>query len=143
MSTTTTNRPDVYSRITDKIIADLEQGVRTWMRPWNAEHAAGRITRPLRHNGIPSDTHVPGTRVSSTIRDFSFADQRRRRPGPVRISTRRNPPFASSLTSNITIARGPLPQAHPAHLSHAQKKGGGAPLTVKALPGQIINRSVI
>jgi len=23
------------------------------MKPWNAEHAAGRITRPLRHNGIP------------------------------------------------------------------------------------------
>jgi antirestriction protein ArdC len=44
---------DVYSRITNKIIADLEQGVRPWMRPWNAEHAAGRITRPLRHNGIP------------------------------------------------------------------------------------------
>lgn len=44
---------DVYSRITDKIIADLEQGVRPWMRPWNAGHAAGRITRPLRHNGIP------------------------------------------------------------------------------------------
>lgn len=44
---------DVYSRITDKIIADLEQGVRPWMRPWNAEYAAGRITRPLRHNGIP------------------------------------------------------------------------------------------
>ncbi len=46
-------RPDVYSKITGKIIADLEQGVRPWMRPWNAEHAAGRITRPLRHNGIP------------------------------------------------------------------------------------------
>ena len=44
---------DVYSRITDKIIADLEQGVRPWHRPWNAEHLAGRITRPLRHNGIP------------------------------------------------------------------------------------------
>lgn len=44
---------DVYSRITNKIIADLEQGVRPWMRPWSAEHAAGRITRPLRHNGIP------------------------------------------------------------------------------------------
>jgi antirestriction protein ArdC len=44
---------DVYSRITDKIIADLEQGVRPWLKPWNAEHAAGRITRPLRHNGIP------------------------------------------------------------------------------------------
>jgi antirestriction protein ArdC len=53
MPTTQTNRPDVYSRITDRIVADLEQGVRPWMRPWNAEHASGRITRPLRHNGIP------------------------------------------------------------------------------------------
>jgi antirestriction protein ArdC len=51
--TTNTARPDVYSRITDRIIADLEQGVRPWMKPWNADHAAGRITRPLRHNGIP------------------------------------------------------------------------------------------
>ena len=53
MTTISTSRPDVYSRITDKIIADLEQGVRPWHRPWNADHAAGRITRPLRHNGIP------------------------------------------------------------------------------------------
>lgn len=53
MTNTTQNRPDVYSRITDKIIADLEQGVRPWLKPWNAEHAAGKITRPLRHNGIP------------------------------------------------------------------------------------------
>jgi antirestriction protein ArdC len=47
------DKKDVYSRITDKIIADLEQGVRPWMKPWNAEHAAGKITRPLRHNGAP------------------------------------------------------------------------------------------
>ncbi len=53
MATTHTARPDVYSRITDRIIADLEQGVRPWLKPWNADHAAGRITRPLRHNGIP------------------------------------------------------------------------------------------
>jgi antirestriction protein ArdC len=46
-------RQDVYTRITDKIIADLEQGVRTWMKPWNAGNTAGRITRPLRHNGLP------------------------------------------------------------------------------------------
>jgi antirestriction protein ArdC len=46
-------RQDVYTRITDKIIADLEQGVRTWMKPWNAGNTAGRITRPLRHNGAP------------------------------------------------------------------------------------------
>jgi antirestriction protein ArdC len=46
-------RQDVYTRITDKIIADLEQGVRTWMKPWNAGNTAGRIMRPLRHNGQP------------------------------------------------------------------------------------------
>jgi|TARA_R110002074_G_scaffold326124_4_gene496436 antirestriction protein ArdC len=44
-------KADVYTRITDKIVADLEQGVRPWFKPWNAEHAAGRITRPLRFNG--------------------------------------------------------------------------------------------
>lgn len=54
MSTTETiSRKDVYTRITDKIVSALEQGTRPWIRPWNAEHAAGRITRPLRHNGIP------------------------------------------------------------------------------------------
>ena len=46
-------KQDVYTRITNKIIADLEQGVRTWMKPWNAGNTAGRITRPLRHNGVP------------------------------------------------------------------------------------------
>ena len=46
-------RTDVYSRITNRIVADLEQGIRPWMKPWNADHAAGKITRPLRHNGIP------------------------------------------------------------------------------------------
>lgn len=46
-------KKDVYTRVTDRIIADLEQGIRTWMKPWHAEHAAGRITRPLRHNGMP------------------------------------------------------------------------------------------
>jgi len=53
MTDNSTTRQDVYTRVTGKIIADLEQGVRTWMKPWNAEHAAGRITRPLRHNGQP------------------------------------------------------------------------------------------
>src|ERR1043165_1360819 len=46
-------REDVYTRVTGKIIAALEQGVRPWAKPWSAEHAAGRITRPLRHNGTP------------------------------------------------------------------------------------------
>src|SRR5580693_5658410 len=49
----TSERKDVYSRITAQIVGYLEKGVRPWTRPWNAEHAAGRITRPLRHNGQP------------------------------------------------------------------------------------------
>ena len=54
-STTPTKpaRIDVYERVTNRIIEQLEQGVRPWMKPWNAEHAAGRITRPLRFNGLP------------------------------------------------------------------------------------------
>jgi hypothetical protein len=46
-------KQDIYARITAKIVAALEDGVRPWVRPWNAEHAAGRMTRPLRHNGQP------------------------------------------------------------------------------------------
>jgi len=46
-------RADIYTRITDQILADLEQGVLPWHKPWNAEHAAGRISRPLRFNGAP------------------------------------------------------------------------------------------
>jgi antirestriction protein ArdC len=44
---------DVYTRVTAKIIAELEKGERPWLKPWNAEHAAGKISRPLRHNGLP------------------------------------------------------------------------------------------
>jgi antirestriction protein ArdC len=46
-------RTDVYQKITDQIVSELEKGVRPWLKPWNAGHAAGRITRPLRGNGIP------------------------------------------------------------------------------------------
>lgn len=46
-------KQDVYERVTNTILADLEKGVRPWFKPWNAEHAAGRITRPLRANGQP------------------------------------------------------------------------------------------
>jgi antirestriction protein ArdC len=51
--TATSPRADVYSRVTSRIVAELEQGVRPWLKPWNAEHAAGRITRRLRANGQP------------------------------------------------------------------------------------------
>ncbi len=46
-------KQDIYSRVTARILAELEKGVRPWIKPWSVEHAASRITRPLRHNGIP------------------------------------------------------------------------------------------
>src|SRR5271169_5890206 len=46
-------KQDNYTRITNQIVSHLEKGVRPWVRSWNADHAAGRITRPLRHNGKP------------------------------------------------------------------------------------------
>lgn len=46
-------KTDVYEQITATIVAELEKGVQPWFKPWNAEHAAGRITRPLRANGVP------------------------------------------------------------------------------------------
>ena len=46
-------KQDVYTRVTDTILAVLEAGTRPWMQPWNAAHAAGPVSRPLRHNGKP------------------------------------------------------------------------------------------
>jgi antirestriction protein ArdC len=65
-------RKDVYSRITEQIVSDLEKGVRPWVKPWNAEHAAGRITRPLRHNGHPyAGINVLSLWISAVAQNFA------------------------------------------------------------------------
>lgn len=53
MTTTDTPRQDIYSRITDQIITHLDKGVKPWTQPWNAGHAAGPVSRPLRWSGEP------------------------------------------------------------------------------------------
>jgi antirestriction protein ArdC len=45
-------RTDVYDKITNQIVAELEKGARPWLKPWHAENAAG-ITRPLRKTEFP------------------------------------------------------------------------------------------
>jgi antirestriction protein ArdC len=65
-------KQDIYARITAKIIAALEDGVRPWVRPWNAEHAAGRITRPLRHNGQPyTGINILSLWASANVQGFA------------------------------------------------------------------------
>jgi antirestriction protein ArdC len=46
-------RQDPYSTITNQILADLAQGVTPWTKPWAAGHAAGPVSRPLRHSFEP------------------------------------------------------------------------------------------
>jgi len=46
-------KTDIYEKVTNQIVAELEKGVRPWLKPWSGEHAAGRISRPLRCNGVP------------------------------------------------------------------------------------------
>jgi antirestriction protein ArdC len=65
-------KQDIYARITAKIVAALEGGVRPWIRPWTAEHAAGRITRPLRHNGQPyAGINVLSLWASASVQGFT------------------------------------------------------------------------
>src|SRR5712692_5349439 len=65
-------KQDIYASITAKIVAALEDGVRPWVRPWNAEHAAGRITRPLRHNGQPyTGINILSLWASASVQGFA------------------------------------------------------------------------
>lgn len=43
------DRTDVYARVTNRMIEQLEQGVRPWLKPWTATGSS--IARPVRHNG--------------------------------------------------------------------------------------------
>ncbi|MBR1089363.1 DUF1738 domain-containing protein [Bradyrhizobium manausense] len=44
---------DVYQRVTDKIIRELEKGTRSWIKPWTSSPGQAAPGRPLRHDGIP------------------------------------------------------------------------------------------
>jgi antirestriction protein ArdC len=49
----TAQRIDLYTRVTNEIVALLEAGTRPWLQPWQAAHAAGEVSRPLRFNAVP------------------------------------------------------------------------------------------
>jgi antirestriction protein ArdC len=65
-------KQDVYASITAKIVAVLEEGVRPWVRSWSTEDAAGRITRPLRHNGQPyTGINILSLWASASVQGFT------------------------------------------------------------------------
>jgi antirestriction protein ArdC len=45
-------RRDLYQHVTNRILEDLERGIRPWLKPWSAPNVGGSIL-PRRHNGIP------------------------------------------------------------------------------------------
>ena len=59
------DRKDVYTKVTERIISDLEQGIRPWMKPWSAEHAAGRITKPAWTQLTPLNSSIPHKKVTA------------------------------------------------------------------------------
>ena len=44
---------DIYTRVTYKIIADLEKGNLTWIKPWESKDLVGCVALPLRREGQP------------------------------------------------------------------------------------------
>jgi hypothetical protein len=75
-------------------------------------------------------TIAPNASAATTA--FCRSDQRRRRPGPVRTSTRRETPLASSLTSSKTSVRSLLLlHNRESHSASSRKNGRRAPPTVR------------
>ncbi|WP_255713442.1 ArdC family protein [Dyadobacter chenwenxiniae] len=44
---------DIYTRVTNKIMSDLERGNLTWRQPWNSQNMSATVNLPLRWNNIP------------------------------------------------------------------------------------------
>ena len=42
----------IYHKLTDKIIADLEAGKLSWLKPWSSGNLEGKIAKPPRDNGM-------------------------------------------------------------------------------------------
>jgi len=45
-------RNDIYARVTDRIVQELEAGVRPWLKPWTAPRDDRMPLLPLRANGM-------------------------------------------------------------------------------------------
>jgi antirestriction protein ArdC len=52
-SNNNTEKQDVYTRVTNKIIADLEKGNLTWTKPWKSKDFGGSASLPMRCDGQP------------------------------------------------------------------------------------------
>jgi antirestriction protein ArdC len=56
--TAESKREDIYTRVTNRIVEQLEQGVRPWTKPWSAGGAAG-IARLADLPGVQAPCGLP------------------------------------------------------------------------------------
>ena len=86
-------RKDIYQRVTDSIVAELERGVRPWLKPWNAKSPGSRL--------MPGRlAHGPET---GQAHNFHRSKSRRRAPW---ISCTA---FAASMSPRAAISDTPAP----------------------------------
>jgi antirestriction protein ArdC len=62
-------KTDVYQKVTDTIVAQLENGVRPWFQPWNAEarlswERTGRVLPRRRARASPAHRQARAERFS-------------------------------------------------------------------------------
>jgi len=81
-------KTDLYNKVTDEIVLSLEQGVRPSMKPGSAEHAAGRITRPLRANGSDKSSVILRAAATHRGRCCSLTTHRKARSS-IRVASAR------------------------------------------------------
>ena len=113
MTTAIASRTDVYTFVTYQIINNLEHGVRPWLKPWNAEHLTGRISRPLRHNGLKySGINILTLWMSAELQGFGCPfwltfQQAKELGGHVKKGERGSPVvYASTFTKTDTTESG-------------------------------------
>ena len=74
---TTSTRTELDTRVTDRIIADLEQGVRPWEKPWHSSDAEGRALAGRSSELVVSK--IPYVRLHALARELVFRHTRRKR----------------------------------------------------------------
>lgn len=71
----TTDKQDIYTSVTNKIIADLEKGNLTWTQPWKGNDLMGSVSLPLRSDGTPyRGINVLLLWASSAVKGYKYSN---------------------------------------------------------------------
>jgi len=63
-------RKDLNQRITDQIVEELEKGV-PWIKPWSADHMAGRVIKPCAITASAIRHQCPGAMAEAMAKGYA------------------------------------------------------------------------